>query len=208
MLLTPDLVVRLKAIASRGGWPSGVTAITAEMLVARLEQISHEDKRAQELYEETIRDLEDEQSARSDEPYDKPGRPIRPDHIALKETPEPSPRVGLIGEERHVTGTDCCMMERCEQRILQGGTSPEAGTCGARLHRGQAPGAQGTVLCEVCDGDHWKAPELAKADASATPGTPGWWASFHKEHGRDPTPAEMSAAARPSRGAIPDPPGT
>jgi hypothetical protein len=33
-------------------------------------------------------------------------------------------------------------------------------------------------------------------DASAPPGSAGWWAAFHLKHGRDPTPAEMSAAAR------------
>jgi hypothetical protein len=27
-------------------------------------------------------------------------------------------------------------------------------------------------------------------------GSPEWWAAFHEEHGRDPTPAEMSAEAR------------
>jgi hypothetical protein len=33
-------------------------------------------------------------------------------------------------------------------------------------------------------------------DASAPPGSAEWWAAFHLKHGRDPTPAEMSAAAR------------
>ncbi len=131
----------------------------------------------------------DPEPVQQDNPYDKPSRNVRPDHVALPM------RWTMLGEERHVTRTDCCVHVTCP-------------VCKGRRHTWQAGGTEDTWVvwvCEVCDAGAWTDVEETKADASATPGSAAWWQAFSQKHGRDPTPAELTGA---SKGSIPVMPGT
>lgn len=106
-------------------------------------------------------------------------------HVNCRDVPDALVvRFGHIGEERHVTGTDCCIEDKCA-------------VCEKRRHRGVSLPLVGFSLCEGCDIDRWKDAVLPTPDSDAEPGTPEWFAAFRMKHGRDPMATDMSAAARP-----------